>query len=349
MTNSMPDDIDPLASVSVGTPLLGGALGMVLPTTFLCAAALGAALAAVARAAMLEPTVGLFVDELTGGETRPIGWAISPVLGAGTTISELLAMLVAGGVAALYTLFFHQLLRWWWARGQRLTYQRMEDAGVHRGRPAEERGLWHLALHRRERGTLLGTIGLGALALWAAAGDAYAAGMRTVLKVLTDLDAAARDLPGGGVALADLPPVSEVVLTGGMIVAGEDGQPVIADLGALSEAVVWTASTEVLLVGLVPSLALALAVCAFQREGRPLQRHLIALVGPPLLAMRPQFRSGPSWSQQARILEADQNESRAAEPLHRGEARDCVEPGMQSPCYDDEIWARHQAGCEWSR
>jgi hypothetical protein len=347
MTESMPDDFDTLPSAGLDTPLLGRALGMVVPTTFLCAAATGALLGAVVRYAMLEPTVGLFVDELTVGEMRPPGWGIAPILGASTTLSEVFSMLIAAGVAVLYTLFFHQLLRWWWARGQRLTFQRMEDAGVHGDRPEEERGLWRWALRRRERGALLGTTGLGALVLWAAAGEAYSAGMRTVLTALADAGAGAWDLPGGGAALADLPPIFEVLLTGGMIVAGEDGQPVIADLGALSEAVVWTASTEVLLAGLVPALALALALRTFQREGRHLLRHLIALVGPPLLAVRQRFLSAPSWAEQARIPEVGTDAGGCAEALPPGQARDGARPGMELPRDDDEVWATHQAGCAW--
>jgi hypothetical protein len=325
MSDNLPTHFEDLPASRIAVPLIGRGLGLVLPSVALTMAVAFALLAGVVRFAMLEPTLSLFIEDVAVGQSRLTAWVLAPVLGASTKLSEVLALVAAGGVVLLDTLFLHQVMAWWSARGQRQTFLKLTEAGQHDEIDEGQLALWQWGMRKRERGAL---IKAGLFGLFAAAGiaaDAYSAGIRTVLKSMSDWSSSGWDLANSEVALLELPRLWEVVTTGAMVVAGPDGEAQLADLGALSEGVIWTASAEVLLAGVVPALALALAARWFMDALEQLLRHVARLIAPALLALRNGFLRQPLWSDQAWLL--DDGSLQTADDFAHG-----------GPIEDDDDW-----------
>ena len=126
MSDNLPTHFEDLPASRIAVPLIGRGLGLVLPSVALTMAV----------------AFSLFIEDVAVGQSRLTAWVLAPVLGASTKLSEVLALVAAGGVVLLDTLFLHQVMAWWSARGQRQTFLKLTEAGQHDEIDEGQLALW---------------------------------------------------------------------------------------------------------------------------------------------------------------------------------------------------------------
>lgn len=254
----LPTPIKDARKYAVSLVGLAGALGFVV-------------FSVVVRYGVVQLVFSMLMEDVEIGSLRVVAWIVAPVLGETAKLSEVYACVLAIGIILAETATFHLVIQLVTSSRQLrlITVQQRNEV---LDAPESEIALarwnlrWRIAAASVALAALL-PVTVGTICL-----EWHVAAMRCVLNtVQLEQDA---DLAGdfsGTVALSYVPRIQEITHPEWFLPAGE---AMAADYGMLPLGIQVSAWGEVLALGLIPSLFLALAFHVVRERGEELGRSM---------------------------------------------------------------------------
>lgn len=240
--------------------------------SLLLAAMVGLAIfAVVVRYGVIQMVFSMLMEDVEIGGLRAVSWIVAPVLGETTRLSELYACVLAVGIILAETLTFHVVFR----LATNVRQLRLIAAQQRNGVIEAPQGQINMARWNLHWRILMAAVGLPVLLAISGVmvyGEWHVAAIRCVLNVAQlEQDADLASMNPGGVILSYVPAVQQITHPEWFLPANEAAT---SDYGLLPTGIYVSAWGEVVALGLLPSLLLAIAIYLFDERRKELSRSM---------------------------------------------------------------------------